>query len=252
MAETLFGVFSVGASVPGISAQLEAVADALEDLRDAVQLQVGLLTGHLVTLNTQISAIGTASAAIRIPAVADFQVQLDASIGIQAGFSAQLGDPAAYLAGLQAALGQVTLNVGALVPSVALNAQIAAAAGTEALMGAKIGAIDVELSALATISASLSGVFSAIGAIQAAINVALGAVLSALSAYVSFAGSLGSGGAACILYDGTLAGLGAGIDAVTVGIPGMTGATNVRVPVVIVATSNAPGLAAVNATFRVS
>lgn len=237
MAATYLGSFTVGGAVVGLSAAFSAVGTALANLRGVVNTQLALI-------EDQAAACLAAKVAIRIPATAEFEAQLNASIAVSAQIDTYLGDPTAYLTGLLNGLAQVQVDVGALDPTVALDTQLDVNLTVQAALTAKIAAVDLQLDALVTISAALD-------AIVAALVTAIAAADAALSAYTAMTATLGTAGAYVFLYDGPLGGLGAAIDAVTPD-SGVSAGVNVRVPIVFVQTSDAPALSAVNAVYRVS
>lgn len=279
MAATYLGGVTVAGAIPGASAQLQALGSALQTFRDTVEVQFGkladvsaelaravaALTSAAADLSTQAQAVLDAKVAIRVPAVVDFQAQLDAALSVSANLNLQLSDPSLYLAALVSGIAHVEANIALMVPTVALDAQIAASAGVAAAFEAKIADVDLQLDALSAINlalrvvvdaiarirAALSAVVNILAAIRAAIAAALQAALVAISAYAAFAQLLLASGIDCYLYDGALSGLGAAIDAVTPS-GSFSGSTIVRVPVVVVDVANTDGLDGVNATFKVS
>lgn len=252
MSAVYFGQYSVLASVPGISAQLSGCKLALDNLKAVVDTQLAAVAQAAADVNAQIGAISSAKIAIRIPAVADFQAQADAAASVAAGFTVSLTDPTLYIAGLLEGLAEVSVNINALVPQVALNAQLSATLGLELSFNLKIAAVDLQLQLLVTINAALALVVSAILAIQVALSIAVSAALNVAVSIAAYLSSLSAAaGAHAALYDGPLAGLGAAIDLVTPST-GIGGAVNVRVPIVIVEASNTVTIGALNNVFRVA
>lgn len=205
------GGFTFAQAVPAFA----QVATALASLRSAV--------------STQLSALATAKAAIRIPAVADFEAELEAALNVQASFSAQLGDPAAYLSGLLAGMAQVQLNLSALSPVIALNAQISASAAVAASLDVKIEAVDLQLNALVTI--------------QAALTAAINAVVDALA-------FLNTGGARTFYYEGLLSQIGTELDGVTA-LTGLAPSASVRAVMILVDQADANANIALSGVMRV-
>lgn len=237
MPATYLGSYTVGGAVVGLSTAFSALGAALANLRAVVDAQLSII-------EDQAAAVLVAKAAIRIPATADFEAQLNASLAISLQIEGYLTDPTAYLDTLISGLAQVSLDVGALVPTVALDAQLDANVGIQAALTAKIAAVDAQLDALIVISAALDAIVIALGEASAAAS-------AALTAAATMSAKLGTAGAYVFLYDGPLGGLGAAIDAVTPS-SGVTAGVNVRVPLVFVKTSDGPALSAVNAVYRVS
>jgi hypothetical protein len=247
------GSFTIGGSIPGAAAVLEQVGNALDGLRIAVQDQIAPLSNVASGLGAQVDAIGAAKAAIRIPAVADLQIQLDAALDLAVGFEVQLTDPITYINGLLSGLAQVSANLAALVPpDLAISGQLAATAAIAAQMGLKIEAIDVQLAALDSIVAAVNGFLSIVAAVQAALNAAIAGVAAALAAFLDLAAKLdGAAGAHCFVFDGDLGDLGAAIDAVS-GDAGIGAAVPVRVPFVVVRADDASTVEGLEAVYRLS
>lgn len=252
MSVVYLGQFTVAASVPGIDAEIIALKVATDKLAATVNTELASIAQAANDINVQLGALGAAKIAIRIPATADFQAQLDAATSISAGLSAQVSNPAGYISELLLGVAEVQANVNALVPSVALSAQISAAVGTESVMSGKILAVDLQLAALDTIGNALGVVVAAVLAIQQALASAVSAANNVLVAIASYLSGLdGATGAHCLLYDGALSGLGAAIDLATPST-GIGGATSVHVPLVLTPSSNVATVSAMDQVFRVS
>lgn len=251
MAAVYLGGGTVAESVPGLSAAFTTVGSALQDLRDVCDIQIARVADIAAGLATQASAVADAKVAIRIPSVADFQIQLDAAVAVTAGFTAQLSNPAAYLQTLLNGLISVQTSLSLQVPTVALTAQIAAAASSTTLFTAKIAAVDLELAVLTAIAAALAELAQIALAVTAAIRAAIAAALTALGVYLDMAERLLADGVHAFLYDGPLSGLGAAVDAITPAA-GIGASVPVRVPIVVVDAANTSGLQGVNSVFRVN
>ena len=293
MAATYLGAFTVGGCVVGLSGAFSTVGSALSDLAVVVTAQTALLDAKVtelvdasasiaiafdqlaalgVTLSAIADAVLAAKAAIRIPAIADFQIQLNAAIQIQAQLGLDVSDPSAYVAALLSGIAQVELAIEAFVPSVALNAQIAAAASAQISAEAKIAAVDLALDVLVSINvqlaaqvalvaqlqasvavqvAALASISAALTAIKIALNVALAAAAAPLAAYASMTAALGATGGQAFVYSGPLNGLGAALDAVTPS-SGVAGTTPVLCPVMFVQQSDTPAVTSTNAVYRTS
>ena len=117
--------------------------------------------------------------------------------------------------------------------------------------GLKIAAVDLQLAALASISAILDVLAAAALAVNIAIGAAIAAVSAALTAYADMTSAMAAAGVHSFLYTGALSGLGAAIDAVTASC-GLGASVSVTAPIVLVATSDGAALDGVNAVFRVS
>jgi hypothetical protein len=251
MAATYLGGVTIGGAVVGLETVFGQVGGALTTLRATVAAQITAIDQANALIAAQLSLLGVAKIAIRIPATIDFQAQLDASLQISASLGLQLTDPSAYLSGLLAGLAQVQLSVSALVPTIAIQTQIAVAAATTLAMNAKIGAVDIELAALDTIAIAISAKLTALTNITAALSAALAVVGAAITAYLNMTTTLGTAGAHVILYTGALSGIGAAVDAVTAGT-GLAGGDDVRASVILVETSDAGRVAAFNAVLKTS
>ncbi len=255
MSATYLGSFTVGGALVGLETAFNEVGSALQSLKATVDTELGNIANAQTAIDAQVDAIGTAKAAIRVPAVADFQAQLDAAVALGASFDLQLSDPAAYLSGLLDGIAQLQTNIGQLQPQLAIQGQIDATASTELTMTAKIEAVDAQLEALATISTAIATQLTAIGNIRAALSAAVSAVLGALSAYASMLAELGTAGAHVFLFEGNLGDIGTDLDAAIAGLGagvGIDASTPVKVPIVAVDSGDSAKVQAVDAVFRVS
>ena len=247
---TYLGSTSIGGSVVGLSSAFDAVGQSLTNLKGVASVQLGLIADAQAAIKAQADATLVAKSAIRIPAVADLQASLDASLAIGTQLSGDLSNPAGYLEVLLDGLSTVEASLQLALPTVQLDLQIDANAATSASLTAKIASVDLQLEALVTINAALLVQIQALVAIQAALSAAISAAASALSLYVSMAATLSTSGAYVIRSDTALSGIGADIDSVT-SSTGLPGSTTVRAIVVLVDAS-APAFGALNATFKVS
>ena len=239
MAAVYLGGGTVAASVPGLSAAFSTIGSALTDLHGVVSAQLGTIADVATQLGAQADLVTAASIAIRIPAVLEFEAQLTAALDLSASFSIQAANPAAYLSGLLDALIDVQSALVIALPSLQIDAQAAASAALAVDFGLKIAAVDLQLAALASISAILDVLAAAALSANIAIGAAIAAVSAALTAYADMTSAMAAAGVHSFLYTGALSGLGAAIDAVTA-------------PIVLVATSDGAALDGVNAVFRVS
>lgn len=279
MGGVFLGSFTVGGCVVGLSGAFGSVGSALVSFNNAVatqlsaiesanaiiSVQLDSLASINATLGIQNDAILAAKAAIRIPAVAIPEVQVDASADIGIGLTAELTDPALYLSQLLEGLLTVQASLEASLPVVQLTDTINANVQVGLDFAFQIGLIDAQLallvdinaqvaliiSAAATIHAEIAAQVTALLAIQSALTVAISAIASALSTYASMSASLAVPGAFAIAYTGPLSGAGAGIDAVTPST-GLAPSTNVLIPVMLVQQSDTPAVNATNAVYRTS
>jgi hypothetical protein len=243
------GNITVGGAVSGLSLNFQTVSNALLSLKATVDAQLTALASVIASINGQISALAAAKIAIRIPAVADFQAQLDGAIAANLNLTADISNPALYISGLLNGLAELQVIIPSLVPSVALTAQIDASASLEIAMTAKIAEVDLQLAALVTIGIALTAIANIVAAIQTAFNAAIQAILGALALTISVPGLLAAGGIGCFLYVGPLSGLGTAIDLVASTDTGIPGATNVRVPVLVYDDANTPGKVGMQSVF---
>jgi hypothetical protein len=224
------GAVTIGGCVPGLQDAFNEVGSALETLRDEVIL-------HIPCFLEAIAAM----ADVRVAAVTDFQIQLNASIGIQAQLTAQLANPAAYLAQLVAALNGLLLSIPTQLPAIALSTQITAAAAVEAVFAAKIALVDAKIAIVVDI---LNACYLALLAVSTA-------AFAAIEKFHTFRDYLNTSGAYAISVTSTLAGLGAAIDAVTPS-SGVPGATNIVATLQFVKASDGPAVGALTACFLVA
>lgn len=251
MAASYLGPETIGGTVVGLSSAFSTVGVALANLKAVCDVQFGLIGSASASITAQADACLAAQIAIRIPAVGELQASLDASLAMGAQLSASISDPSAYLTALLAGLASVEASLGLSLPVVQLGLQVDANLAISAGLGLKIGAIDLQLEALVSINVALTVVVQALLSIQGALSAAISAVLSALSLYASMTLTLAVPGAYLFLYTGTLSGTGAGFDAVS-SLTGLPGSTVVRVPIIVVDTSDTAAVASLNAVFKTS
>jgi hypothetical protein len=266
---------ALNADAPAIAAALDAVGTALANLHATVAAQLSIIGNAAASIQAEIDALAAAKIAIRIPAIADFQAQLNAALDISASFSAQLSDPAAYVSGLLTGLAEVQANLGVLLPQFALETQIASSAVIAAGFAAKIGAVDLQLEALVTIGAALQVVVDGLLAVQAALSAAISAASAALSIYVGIAAQLASfqaaisaalpaldayatltglmaaAGVHVFMFEELAGDLAAAVDA-ELPSAGIGAGVAIRVPVIVIEASNTAASNGIDATFRVS
>jgi len=245
------GSFTVGGALPGITVDLTAVGNALVTLRDVVIATSGNIQLAVSSLNGQAAACISAKAAIRVPAVASPEASLNAAINFAADFSVQAQDPTLYLTGLLRGLAEVQSNLALSLPSVAVNAQLAAALEQQASFELQVDTIDASLEALVSISAALGGISASLSAVISACGAAVAAASAALVEYLSFTANLTATGAHCLLVETTTANVGAELQA-AIDTIGIGAGVSVRLPVVLVEASNTSASTAIDATFRVS
>lgn len=230
MPATYNGAVTIGGCVPGLADAFNDVGAALERLRDEVVL-------HLPCFLEAIAAM----ADVRIAAVSDFQAQLNAAIGIQVQLTAQLANPADYLAQLLAALNNLLASLPFQLPAVALGTQISAAAAVEAVFAAKIANVDAKIEIVVDL---LNACYAALLAVSTA-------AFSAIEKFHTFRDYLATTGAFALSYTGTLGGLGAALDAVTPS-SGMAAGTQVVATVQFVRASDSAAVGAQSHVFLVA
>jgi hypothetical protein len=231
---TFRGLTTLGGTVQGLNDAFVECGDALVALRDELLI-------HLPCLAEAIELLAIAKVQIRIPAVVDFEAQLNAAVAMGLQLTANLTDPIAYLRGLLAGVAILQIAIPAMLPQVALTTQIAANASVAAAFAAKIAAVDLQLSALVTISAILSACSVALTAVAAA-------AYAATQTYAQFKAYLETSGAYAFTYTGTLGGLGAALDLVTPST-GLAAGESIRVTVQVVRTASTAAVTAHDALF---
>jgi hypothetical protein len=224
------GAVTIGGCVPGLADAFNEVGEALETLRDEV-------LAHLPCFLEAVAAM----ADVRVVAIQDFQVQLNASIGIQAQLTAQLANPAAYLAQLIAGLNSLLASIPTQLPAVALSTQIAAAGAVEAVFAAKIAAVDAKIAIVVNL---LDACYAALLAVSTA-------AFDAITKFHTFRDLLETSGAFAFSYTGSLSGLGAALDAVTPS-SGVAGGTSVTATVQFVRSSDSAAVGALTDCFLVA
>jgi hypothetical protein len=212
------------------------VAGALSGISPVFAQLVNALTNASATITVQVSALNTAKDALRVLAVTDLEAQLDAAIAAIASFQASIGDPAAYIDQLLTGVLQVEANLGVMIPSIALDAQISASLAIQANLEAKIAAFDLALEALVVIANALLAIVAA--------------ALPVLSLSAAITSHLGATGAYTYTYDGAITGMGASIEAEVLATTGLPGASVIKSPLVVVYSGNVSGTAAVQAIYN--
>jgi hypothetical protein len=230
MSAVFNGAVTIGGCVPGLQDAFNEVGAALETLRDEV----------LAHLSCFLEAIA-AMADVRIAAVSDFQAQLNAAVGIQVQLTAQLANPAAYLAQLLAGLESLLGSLPLQLPAVALGTQISAAAAVEAVFAAKIALVDAKIAVVVNL---LNACYAALLAVSTA-------AFSAIEKYHTFKALLATAGAYAFQYSGSLAGLGAAFDSVTLS-SGVGTATSIVATMQFVKASDAAAVSAQSQCFLVN
>ena len=224
------GAVTIGGCVPGLQDAFNEVGEALETLRDEVVL-------HLPCFLEAIAAM----ADVRIAAVSDFQVQLNAAVAIQAQLNAQLANPAAYLAQLIAALNSLAASIPHQLPAAALSTQISAAAAVQAVFATKIANVD----------AKIAIVVNLLNACYAALLAVSSAAFTAIEKFHTFRDLLATSGAYAFSYTGSLSSLGSALDLVTPS-SGIGTATSIVATLQIVKASDSPAVGALTDCFLVA
>jgi hypothetical protein len=230
MPATYNGSVTIGGCIPGLADAFTDVGEALETLRDEVLL-------HLPCFLEAIAAM----ADVRIAAVSDFQAQLNAAVGIQVQLTAQLANPADYLAQLLAALENLLASLPLQLPAVALGTQISAAAAVEAVFAAKIALVDAKIAIVVDL---LNACYVALLAVSTA-------AFNAIEKFHTFRDYLATTGAFALSYTGTLGGLGAALDATTPS-SGVAAGTQVVATIQFVRASDSAAVGAQSHVFLVA
>ena len=224
------GAVTIGGCVPGLQDAFNEVGTALETLRDEV-------LAHLPCFLEAIAAM----ADVRIAAVSDFQAQLNAAVGIQVQLTAQLANPASYLAQLLSALENLLASLPLQLPAVALGTQISAAAAVQAVFAAKIALVDAKIAIVVDL---LNACYAALLAVSTA-------AFDAITAFHTFRDLLNTTGAYAFQYSGSLAGMGAALDAVAL-LSGVGTATSIVATMQFVKASDSNAVSAQRQCFLVN
>lgn len=274
MATTFVGSVSLDEAFPGFVAVLAPLRGALASLRVAAQaalsavaearLQVEAAIEQAVQVEADLTAalgvhldgLLSAKAAIRLKALADLEVQLQAALAIEADLGISISDPTAAISGLISAVASVQVDLAALVPQVALSAQLDAALTMKLEAEAKIAAFDLVLGVLGEISTALKGAVeavlsvseelrgvlkiatSAMVSLSAALQAAFDLTLGPLDAALDLEADLAAGPAEVYRYDGALSGAGASLDSAFSTHSAIPGASGVRAWLVVAPDSN--------------
>lgn len=200
MATTFLGSVGLSEAFPGFVAVLTPLRGALASLRAQAQVALAAVaqvraelqaTGKLAAsidaqleaaLGVHLEALLGFKLSIRLLALADLEVQLQAALSLEASIGVSLSDPTAYISGLISAVGSVQVNLLALVPAVALDAQLSAALSMRFSAEAKIAAFDLALDAIVQIGASLKLALSAVLSVTAQVSAALSVAVQAMAA----------------------------------------------------------------------
>lgn len=262
MAATHLGGVSLGEFVVGIKTVVDALGAALAAAKVAANAVLTAVASAEAAVKAAVDAALastlTAHGAIRLAALADLQAQLNASVAITAQLGLAVTDPATYLNGLVQGTLAVSANLGVLVPSVAVNAQLSAAVALTASLTAKIAAFDLVLDVILGIPAALRVAINAAFAalIQATVDLqaAISAIDAALVAYADVSADFALGTGQAYLFDGQLQDAGDQLDTLITG--GATGGLlltdNVRAWMLVVPTSAAPLHVAATAALKSS
>lgn len=222
MPAEFYGGVTIGEEFPPVNQAMVAMGSALQLARDQLLEFIRLLE--------------EAKNAIRAPAVFPLQGPLDAALDFQAGFGAQISDPAAFVRDLLAGIAQVEAAIAQMgPPEVALQAELGASLEVSVGLELQIAAIDLQLALL--------------DAIAEAIAFLRNQILPAVDAYAALANNLAVTGAYSFGYSGPLGSFGTQFDLVSPasGIPPGTGVLAV---ILLAPDTNAAAQAAIRATFR--
>ena len=250
MAAVYLGARTFGGTL-GLSVSFGLVGDALVALRLAASTAVTAIASAQAAIDAAADLIGVAKAAIRIPAIADFQIKIAGADASLLSLNLALSDPTAFLAQLSLGLGQLSANLALFGSLPSINANISAQLALKLELGLKIDAVDLQLEALVTIAAAIGAQVAALASILAALSAAISATAAAAASLATFSASLAVPGAELFLYTGPLSGLGVAIDGVS-GLSGLGGAVDVRVPIVVVDTGDAPAVSSLNLVYATS
>lgn len=251
MAGSYLGSFTVGGAIPGVTATLDQVGTALQNLTTVANAQLALLNDVKSAIQAQASATAAARIAIRAVALADIEIQIVAAANLEANFTAQLSNPAGYLTGLLNAALAVKNNLDVALPTPQLNAQVGAATANKLAFTAARDAIDAEIDALVAIGDALTVAAGIVDQVRGALAAAIAAVNAAISAYIAIGEYLAVAGAHCLIVESNLEDVGAEVAILTPSL-GLAGTVPVKVPIVIVNANDGGAVDAIDAVFRTS
>lgn len=249
MTATYLGSHTVGNSVPGIRVEMDHLAIALSNLRDAAQVALTGINMCSLMLNAQAIQIPSIKSAIRIPSVAMPQANLDAAVNFANAFLPAITDPLSYLSQLLAGLTSVQANLSAALPVVVVDTQLAAAQLQAASFGAAVDAIDAALAALDDLGSALLAILAACSPVHAALSAAITAAGNAIIRWQAYTATISASGAHCFFVEAQLQNVGAELQSVLAS-SGIGATVVVRVPVVLVEQGDASASLAVDAVFR--
>lgn len=237
MPASFIGQTTLGGTVEGLNDAFVDVGEALVALRDELLV-------HLPCLAEAVDLLAQAKAAIRIPAVADFEAQLTGAVAMGLQLQGYLLDPIGYVQGLLSGVANLNVSIPAMLPQVALTTQIAANAAVAASLTAKIAAVDTQLAALLSISALLAACSVALAAVAAA-------AMSAVTTYQRFKAYLETAGAYAFVYTGAFSDTWSALSTVAAS-SGISSSDSVQVTVQVVRSASAAAAAAHTAIFTTS
>ncbi len=279
MAGTYIAQVTIGGALIGLSTGVTAVGTAFEDFHAVVEAQTAAIDAAVTNLEAQVAAlanIGEAvaglatvildvKASIRIPAAGDLDAQIAGITQAQVSLTASLANPSAYISGLVAGAGQAITNLQAAVPAAQITGQITAAGLMLAALQAKVSGIDAALAlldapaaelevqgeAVATAAAAIELIVDGLDAISIALDAAMAAASTALTQFAAIEATLGTAGAYALIYSGPLSDFGVEMNT-ALAATGVPPGTQIYAPMIFVLQSDAPAVAAVNATYRTS
>lgn len=248
MSVTYLGSLSLDLAIPGLKGSLDAVGGALNTLRSAVGAQMALLQTPLTALEGAVSDLDATKSAFISGPIDALNGQVESAQDALTAMSS-LGDVGAFFASTLAAIDAGRAIVAALSPEAYVAQQIAGLnAGVDGLQGQLDGMVS-GVDDMTDVSSVTSAQVAAIQSVKNAVDQAVTAALVGTIAYAEQLSQFAAPGVhAFWAAGGTLSGLGGEVAAAVPGT-GMSGATVVAGPLLVVDATNTAALAALQAMF---
>lgn len=208
-----------------------AVRDVIGGVADVIEPLATAATSLTATLRQVSTLLLQARDFVRDLVALDWESQL-AALDV----TLDLPSPAAYLADLMAGIATLQADLLALVPTVALSAQLAASLDLIAGLKLKLEGLDAALAPLTAAAETLER--------------AARLLADAVDAYTAFAADLAATGVHLFLYNGPLSRLGTELETEAIASSGLSGTTPVYAPLLLISTVDVAAIRAVNAAMR--
>lgn len=212
MTATLIGELTLGSSVPGLSATLDTVGLALNDLKGVVDAEIAKITSAQAAIDGLASDLDVAIDDLVTGPLNEFQAAVDAAEAALADLIAT-PDAGVYISDIIANLDALKGVLEAIPdPQAYLDSQIAS-------MTAGVGGLQTRLDGLAStvtdftdISGLISDQTAALGAIADALNAASAASVAGVLAYIEQASKLLATGVVVVHFNGATSSFGSDVD----------------------------------------